>query len=548
MPFVTFHVDKAARNNAHEPGEGQEFWASGGLTILEAARAAGIAVESPCNGLGTCGKCKVRITEPEAANPEIAPPFDGTDKLDTPAQCAASTTVLACQKKVDRNMAVFVRDYQAENSSLKIITSESRTLGFNYELKPFIVKDGPCFGLVVDIGTTTLVTSLIDIKTGKLVASESALNPQSGYAQDVLSRIHFASKPDGLETMHRTFIEIINLMIEKLSRESNIDRLHIYEAVYSGNTAMLHLACAVEPSSLGQYPYTPKIWGNSHVAATPLNISPEALIYLPPVISAYVGADITSGILATGLAEKKGATVFIDIGTNGEIVVARDGVMAASSTAAGPCFEGMNISCGMRASKGAIESFMVDDDGNLSFEVIGGKPDLPVPAAGICGSGLLDIAGELVRTGVIEKNGRFVSKHKQLREKDGKRAYFITDEVYLSQKDVRQIQLAKGAVRCGIEMLLAKLGIQPEKVDSVIIAGSFGYHLNEKSLINTGLLPAAFAGKASFAGNTSISGGVALLLNTRLREKMGRLTQQVEKVELADDPEFEKTFVRYLSF
>jgi uncharacterized 2Fe-2S/4Fe-4S cluster protein (DUF4445 family) len=275
-------------------------------------------------------------------------------------------------------------------------------------------------------------------------------------------------------------------------------------------------------------------------------------VYLPPLISAYVGADITSGILAAGLGEKRGTTVFIDIGTNGEMVIARDGVLAASSTAAGPAFEGMNISCGMRASKGAIESFAINAKGEISFEVIGGGTP-----AGLCGSGLLDIAGELVRTGIIGPSGRFASGEinppnpelqKRLGEREGKRAFFINDEVYLDQMDVRQIQLAKGAIRCGIEMLLSRLGLTAESVDSVVIAGSFGYHLNEASLLNIGLLPRAFAGKVEFAGNTSLSGGQAMLLNVSFREQMKTLAEKVDKVELADDPDFEKTFIGYLSF
>ncbi|MDR2742145.1 MAG: ASKHA domain-containing protein [Treponema sp.] len=245
------------------------------------------------------------------------------------------------------------------------------------------------------------------------------------------------------------------------------------------------------------------------------------------MISAYVGADITSGILVTRLAHKKGLNLFIDIGTNGEMVLAKDGRLAASSTAAGPAFEGMNISCGMRAGAGAVESFTVDDSGSLSYKTIG-----DTKAAGICGSGLLDIAGELVRTGLINKNGRLVSPDggaypPALKERmghiDGKNAFFISGDVYLSQKDIRQIQLAKGAIRCGIEMLLSRFDVTAEEVGEVIIGGSFGYHLNERSLVNIGLLPPQCAGKITFAGNTSLSGAAAFLLNVPFREEMRKL-------------------------
>jgi uncharacterized 2Fe-2S/4Fe-4S cluster protein (DUF4445 family) len=420
----------------------------------------------------------------------------------------------------------------------------------------------------VDIGTTTLVTALVDLKTGKTVASESALNPQAAYAQDVLGRIHFAAQEDGLATLYQAFSDALETMIHALTQKTGVSREHIYEAVYSGNTTMLHLACKVDPASLGQFPYTPKLTGGEHRSAENLHISPFGLIWLPPVISAYVGADISSGILASRLDARKGSTIFIDIGTNGEMVLARDGVLAASSTAAGPAFEGMNISCGMRASRGAIEAFSIDGEA-YSYEVIGSNPELisGEPITGICGSGLLDIAGELVRVGLIGKNGRFINPEKgnyggalarsmrplpevplQEGTSQGKSAFFITDEVYLAQKDIRQIQLAKGAIRCGIEMLLARFGMTPGDVDAVEIAGSFGYHLKESSLLNIGLLPPEFAGKVAFVGNTSLIGGIALLMNTEFRSRIQALVRRVDPVELSNDSTFERTFIQFLSF
>jgi uncharacterized 2Fe-2S/4Fe-4S cluster protein (DUF4445 family) len=214
----------------------------------------------------------------------------------------------------------------------------------------------------------------------------------------------------------------------------------------------------------------------------------------------------------------------------------------------------------MRASAGAVESFTVKDCGSVSYRTIGetnapGKA--PGKALGICGSGLLDIAGELVRAGLINKNGRFVppdagtyppALKERMGRVDGRDAFFITGDVYLSQKDIRQIQLAKGALRCGVEMLLSRLGVTAEEIDEVIISGSFGYHLNEKSLINTGLLPPQCAGKIVFAGNTSLSGAAALLLNVSFREELRELAAGVDRVELAQDPEFERSFIKYMGF
>jgi uncharacterized 2Fe-2S/4Fe-4S cluster protein (DUF4445 family) len=484
-----------------------------GTTILEAARIAGVVVESPCNGIGTCAKCGVKIRGAE---------------------------VLSCRTPVSGDIDVLVRDY-AENSSLKILSKGKR---FPYTVDPFVVRKGPCFGVVIDIGTTTLAAVLADLHGGAELAGASALNPQSRYAQDVLSRIHFASGPGGLKTLQTVLMETLNEMTGNMAAEAGINREHIYEAALCGNTAMLHLACGIDPAPLGRFPYMPAIRGGGHVdgVSAGLGIAPGGVVYLPPVVSAYVGADISAGILAAELAERPGTTVFIDIGTNGEMVLARNGIMAAASTAAGPAFEGMNIRCGMRAGGGAVESFHIDEAGKPSFTVIGGGG-----AAGICGSGLLDLAGELVRTGIIGANGRFADSP-AVGEKDGKRAFFLTGDVYLTQKDVRQIQLAKGAIRCGIEMLLARLDLKAGEVDSVVIAGSFGYHLNENSLVNIGLLPPEFAGKVEFAGNTSLSGGLALLLNKGLRKKIAALVTNIDKVELAGDPAFEKNFISCLNF
>ncbi|MGN1410494.1 MAG: ASKHA domain-containing protein, partial [Eubacteriales bacterium] len=322
--------------------------------------------------------------------------------------------------------------------------------------------------------------------------------------------------------------------------------------IYSGNTTMIHLATNVDPTSLGKFPYTPKIRGGNDIPADMLDISPFGLVYLPPIISSYVGPDITSGVLASQIEKKKGTTLFIDIGTNGEMVIAKDGSLSATSTAAGPAFEGMNITYGMRAGKGALEMFQIDDGGNIETHTIG-----DVKATGICGSGLLDIVGELVKTGVVGPNGKIIPPEKgsypeNLKQYvvsfEGKPAFRVTDDVYLTQKDVRQVQLAKGAVRAGIEAFLLSQNVRAEDVDLVEIAGSFGYHLRAKSLINIGLLPKEFEGKVSFVGNTSKSGGKAFLLNTDLRRYMEELVGKIDSVELSNREGFNKIFVNALNF
>ena len=276
-------------------------------------------------------------------------------------------------------------------------------------------------------------------------------------------------------------------MTRGAAQNAGISTDRIYEVVYSGNTCMLHLALKMDPHTLGRYPYTPALWGDRYVGARGegLEVAAPAMLYLPPIVSGFVGADITSGIIATRLHERKGVTLFIDIGTNGEMVLATDGLLSAASTAAGPAFEGMNVTCGMRAGNGAIELFEVGAGGAVVMRTVGNTEP-----RGICGSGLLDIVGELLSQGVISREGRLAHHRdaahiprplrERLVEKDGRRVFSLTDSVYLSQKDIRQVQLAKGAIRTGIESLLRHAGLAASDVDEVLVAGAFGCRVRER--------------------------------------------------------------------
>ncbi|MDR2594668.1 MAG: ASKHA domain-containing protein [Fibromonadaceae bacterium] len=521
-------------------------------TVLEAAWQLGIVIESPCNGAGVCGKCNVQLSGDSQSKEE--------------------TYVLACETHVLEDMSVFPPEKE-KNYTLKILSGGK---SFDIELNPNVKKQHLSeksvtevrageeilctepgntaeknLGLSLDIGTTTLVLSLIDLNDGREIDSVSAMNPQAVYAQDVLSRIKFASSEEGLETMRSALITEVNKMLEILEQRSNKSKENIYEAIFSGNTCMLHLAAGVQPAALGKYPYTSAIEGISTLKAVDmgLNISNAGVVYLPPCISAYVGADITSGILASSLFELNGVTLFVDIGTNGEMVIGANGKLCAASTAAGPAFEGMNIAKGMRAGNGAVEEFEIAD-GEIRIKVIGNTK-----AVGICGSGLIDIVGELVFHNVISKSGKFSDAAQlppflaeRLIEQDGKKVFQVEGDVVLTQKDIRQVQLAKGAIRAGIEYLLRAKNTPPEQVDRVLIAGSFGYHLRAKSLININLMPKEFEGKIEFVGNTSSSGGIAFLLGKQYRAKMEKKIKEIEVLELANMPDFEKLFVKTLNF
>jgi uncharacterized 2Fe-2S/4Fe-4S cluster protein (DUF4445 family) len=538
-----------------------------GLTVLEAARRVKVVIEAPCNGNGTCGKCKVKLgpipQEMEAGKSDLSPWEKGWEP------------VLACQTVIHGDVSIKILGHPA-NESLKILT-HGQSLAL--EKKVLISKkydpvnhltridadqetlglesgntEAEAYGMVVDIGTTTLVVSIVDLRTGEERGLNATLNPQAIHAQDVLSRIQFAATESGLTVMYSELIAVINRMITEVTGNLGIHREHIYEAIFSGNTCMLHLALNVNPASLGKHPYTPVIRGGMQIQSLKhnLNISKYGVIYLPPVISAYVGADITSGILAVKLHEQDQPTLLVDIGTNGEMALGCNGELVATSTAAGPAFEGMNITFGMRAAQGAIEHFDIETDGRVHVKTIGN-----VEAKGICGSGLLDIIGQLTVHGVIDKGGRFVNREtallpallkERLAALDGKTVFMITEKIWLTQKDVRQVQLAKAAVRAGIEFLLNQAGVKAAAIRKVLIAGSFGYHVRIESLFQIGLLPAQFQGKVEAVGNTSLTGGQAFLLNTRYRQEMSDLVQRVRVIELANYPDFDRVFVNQMGF
>ncbi len=540
-----------------------------GTTILEAARLAGILIESPCNGAVSCGKCTVHL-DPDSLHRIVR---KGVHHL--PKRQERAGQVLSCEAEVVGDITVTVPAAQ-DDRSLKI-TSHGHAVAVT--LAPYIVKEylaerdvtlvyhgtavaaeevgdsaGESFGVVVDIGTTTLVVSLVDLNRGVELATASALNPQSRHAQDVLSRIRIASDEPGLAEMHDSVIAEINRLVQEVSRSAGVRQERLYEVIFSGNTCMLHLAAGVNPRSLGQYPYTPELTGGSWLSgqAVGLSIAASGVVYLPPIISAYVGADITAGLQAVRLHEQQGTILFVDIGTNGEMAIVHDGRLWATSTAAGPAFEGMNITFGMRAGEGAIERFAILRDGQIRLKTIGNAP-----AVGICGSGLMDIVAELVDHGVVAKNGKFVpvdapgllpALAARLIKVDGKPVFSLTDTVYLSQKDVRQVQLAKGAIRAGVEFLLRHTGVAAASLDKVLIAGSFGFHLTAQSLLTIGLLPQQVVGRIDFVGNTAKTGGEAFLLNRDSRREMEQLVSRVDVVELANCTDFDRVFVESLAF
>ena len=566
-----------------------------GITILEAARMLGVSVESPCGGTGKCGKdiVQVRINK----------------TLDT---------VLACKTVVENDMEVTLPSQ--EKNDMKIVdgffTKDSRQYNINPSVKKELVHYGngiystqvyvndkliateegdtqSCmYGIALDIGTTTLVASLVDLHHGNIRENSSVLNPLVYYGHDVMSRIKYStSHKDGLFRMHSELISAVNFLISFLSSERDIKPENIYQVIAAGNTTMQHIFLNKEIRGIGEYPYTAEILDTFTTTAKELAIAiaEYAPVTTFPCFSAYVGGDIVSGLLAIHHETLELPALFLDIGTNGEMVLFLDNQTVATSTAAGPCFEGVTISSGMRASAGAIEHVRLEEklfvtvhphldlphqgggiQGNneyypplvggirgggkllpLSFDVIGGgKP------RGICGSGLVEAVSELVRVGLVNSRGRLqsigsdiaVKYGKYLFEKDGRRYFRLAENVSISQEDIRQVQLAKAAIRSGIEILLTSHNLKPEDLKTVIIAGAFGYHLSKESLFGIGILPALKQAKFSFVGNSSLEGAVRILLNKELLGKSACIARTAQVVELSQNPEFESVFVREMHF
>ena len=549
--------------------ENKEAEIKEGRSIARAARSAGADLDMPCQGAGSCGKCRVKVSDLSAVK-QLPASFE-CSKEEQDAKI-----VLACHSLVLKDIDVYTLNPSSKEKNLKILEyglkrridldpavrreyKDNKTVIYSDEgilaEEDGDTSSGPMYGIVADIGTTTVVCTLVSLEDGQEKGSVSMLNPQCSRALDVIGRIQYCSENDGgLDELFRSVSGAIDSMTGMLCEKYSVDRKNIYEAVYSANTTMLHLAVNTDPYKLGQYPYVSAIKGNEYrsAAGCGLSLAEGARVYLPPVISSYVGADITSGILSCSLEKSKEKILFIDIGTNGEMVLVSDGKMTATSTAAGPAFEGMNITFGMRAAEGAIESFEINEDYDTEVSVIGNaKPE------GICGSGLFDIAGELARVGIIEKTGKLVKPEKctlpdkirsRLAKYAGKAAFEVSEGVYLTLSDIRQIQLAKSAIRAGIEAMLALNGLKDDDLDKVYIAGSFGYHLKVSSLISTGIVPASLRDKIEFAGNTSKSGGIAFLTDKKMRTAMARETARVQTIELSEYKDFEKLFVKYMYF
>ena len=421
-------------------------------------------------------------------------------------------------------------------------------------------KAGRLFGMAFDIGTTTIMGSLHDLNSGKALAVGAATNPQNIYGADVISRITYASSDDrGLEKLQRKVMEALNEIVANLAGKAGIEPHEIYEATAVGNTTMSHLFLGIDPTYLAPAPFIPVYRRPPAVEAAEIGlaINPGARVVVLPNIAGYVGSDTVGVMLAAGLEQRRDCCAVIDIGTNGELALAARGRILTCSTAAGPAFEGAQIKYGMRAADGAIEAVRIED-GEVILEVIGGAAP-----RGICGSGLIDAAAALLNAGVIEPSGRLVDPEttgeqlppqlkSRLRRGKGGFEFVLTEkgekEILLTQPDLRELQLAKGAIHAGLQILLFEAGLAVEDLDEVLLAGAFGNYIRKESARSIGLLPGLALEKITSIGNAAGRGARMALVSKSERERAFALPGLVEHVELSARPDFQDAFVKALSF
>ena len=417
------------------------------------------------------------------------------------------------------------------------------------------------YGLAIDVGTTSVVTTLLELESAEQLASVSSLNPQAVFGGDLMSRIAFAQfNPTNLRKLHTRIVGLLNQHIAEVCRMSGVLPKWIYKAVVVGNTCMHHLLLGIDPSHVGLAPYAPVM---RHAAVLParelmLKIAPEARVCLLPLVAGFVGADAVAVALATRLGDGPELRVAVDIGTNGEVLLGSRDRLLACSAPAGPALEGAQIRHGMRGAQGAIDRVEIDDD--VHVHTIGETPPL-----GICGSGLIDVLAGLLDAGVVDWTGLIRVEARDslpaaLRDRvvmRGEERMFVLvrpgeagarSEIVLTQDDVRQVQLAKGAIASGIAMLLHVAAVPLEHVEELMLAGGFGNYVSIASAIRIGLIPPLAPGRVRYVGNAASLGAQLCLLSEAERARAEAIAARIEHVSLAAHPDFEQLFVDAMNF
>ncbi|MGE5404987.1 MAG: ASKHA domain-containing protein [Candidatus Saccharibacteria bacterium] len=582
-------------------------WVDDGQTLWDAIQASGLWPAGDCGGRGICGKCKVKAAgelshvtddEKEYLLPEElaagfrlacrcqvlgeAQAFLPDTKISTsksgmlmfenyPGLLPAVNFINACIPRFEKKdpapllerIQRVLKNYKMEISpaNLNLLNGLDKGDGINITagtLDDTVIRVFPrhstsLYGLAIDIGTTSLACVVVDLVSGRLAGQYERPNSQISAGRDILSRVSFAGeKPGNLEILHRQVMGDISEIISEITSDLKIDIEDILEVTVVGNPVMLHLFLGLDPKGLGAAPYTGLFQSAVAVRSDSLGlpINPAGRVYVLPQIAGFLGADIVGCLLVDDI-ERPGNSLLIDIGTNGEMALRTDRDIAACSVAAGSAFEGGGITCGMVARNGAIDRVWLDE-GKIKYSVLGkGKP------LGICGSGLVDLLAVLLDIGALDETGliipeRFSGKYRQ--STNGTELIIIPEEesaadtpVVFNQSDVRELQLAKGAVRAGIEILLREEKLQVQDVQEVLLAGAFGNHLNPHSLIKIGMLPGFAPDIIKNFGNAAVRGAVMALISAPERERASEIANRVRAIELANREDFSQLFVESMN-
>ncbi len=472
-----------------------------GHTLLDILRKNGYEIYAPCGGKGTCGKCRVKIKD------------DGE--------------IIACMYYPVKDIAVLLPGEEEAN----ILVYQTEYLeDMLFKINPSGYRSSKPFGIAIDIGTTTVVLYFLNLLNGEIEKISSFLNPQKQYGADVITRINFCQEhEDGLSELQESIISALNYELDTFKIKNELISPDFEQIVIAGNTTMLHIILGEDPLSIALAPFKPKFIekqvrkGNS----TGLNINIDAEVVTLPCISAFVGADIVAGLAALKVPQKN--YLFLDIGTNGEIALVKGEKIFTCATAAGPAFEGANLSCGMGAVNGAISGFKSQND----YQVIGNSE-----SRGICGSGIVDIAAYLIMNDFVDETGLL------------KETFVIHSEntIQVTQQDIREIQLSKSAIYSGIKILINMAGLSFSDIYALYLAGGFGNYININSAIQIGLLPYELGNKIYPVGNSAVIGALQYLKSDEFSEKIDKILHRSQYIELSDIEEFTMEFALNMDF
>ena len=530
-------------------------------TILEYCRSHGNAgIETPCGGKGTCGKCKVTVTKPYykdvlACQTKIC---DGMEIIVGKKESTGTGTGTAGQDIQTASNARYSID--KEDSMVVLTNGGSISEKFNEHVNRNVVLNEDTLA-ACDIGTTTVVCYLIDKETGQIISTRSGANPQRSFGADVLSRIDAAARADdndkangGLQMMQTQIVSLLNGWISEMLTECG--RTKVSRFSVAGNTVMCHLLMGISPEKLGKAPFMPdEYFGRKF---NPLDIGLEncQTMIIFPAVSGFVGGDITAGMMETVNCNE--LTLYLDIGTNGEMALGKGDRYVCCATAAGPAFEGAQIELGMPAAKGAVDKVWLEGR-RIKYSVIGN--DRPV---GLCGSGLIDALAVLLKAGIIDENGTILSgqelpilfrsyvfeveAEETAQSTELSLAVHIAPGVYITQEDIRKLQLAKGAIAAGIEVLFKEYGCTPCNIDVLTFAGGFGNYIDKASAAAIGLFPQELLDKAKEVGNAAGNGAVSAALSQEAWERALEISGDMRYIELASYPHFNEMYVEHMNF